>query len=91
MITANCKTITEIIMTKNRLEGIGRLNSAWQVISMVDRLGLELWEVLVDVFGGGWVTDQTKLLKDVINGGKINQPFNNQLISKLLLPFFEIR
>ena len=31
---------------------------------MVDKLGLELCDKLVDV--GGCVTDQTKLLKDVI-------------------------
>jgi hypothetical protein len=54
----------EIIIIKNKLEVIGRLNSAWQVISMVDKLGLELCGELVDI--GGCVTDQTKLLKDVI-------------------------
>ena len=47
----------EIIITKNKLEGIERLNSVWQVISMVDRLGLELYDELVDV--GGCVTDWT--------------------------------
>ena len=64
MITADCKTTMEIIITKNKLEGIGRLNSARQLISMVDKLGLELCDKLVDV--GGCVTDRTKLLKNVI-------------------------
>ena len=55
MITTNCKTMTEIIIIKNKLEGIKRLNSAWQVISMVDKLSLELCEELVDVCVGGCV------------------------------------
>ena len=64
MITADCKTTMEIIITKNKLEGIGRPNSAWQVISMVDELSLELCDRLVDL--DGCLTDWTKLLKDVI-------------------------
>jgi hypothetical protein len=54
----------EIIITKNKLEGIGRLNLACQVVSRVDKQGLELCDELVDI--GGCVTDQTKLLKDGI-------------------------